>query len=169
MYDLSVQADITENIAGLTREAIFEFLRDGAEAGQAVALERVPQDDGDLLKNMAQFQPEAREGRVVWGVSDVPYALAIDQGTQPFTPPLRPLLEWADRTFSTERNADEVLQDLDENGWHPGIFNHPGAAVWSKIRSEGITANPYLTPGAEAQADWYKSHDPSEYIEDNLE
>jgi hypothetical protein len=97
MYDVSVDADITEDIAGLTRNAIFKFLRDGAQRGQAVAMEEVPQDRGGLMQGMAQFVPEDRGDRLVWGVDDKPYALAIEEGTQPYWAPIKPLIEWANR------------------------------------------------------------------------
>jgi hypothetical protein len=38
-----------------------------------------------------------------------------------------------------------------------------------KIEQEGVEASPYLRPGAEAQSNWYSSHDISGYIEDELE
>jgi len=148
MYDVNVSANITEDIAGLTRDGLFRFLRDGAQRGQAVAMEEVPQDRGGLMHDMAQFVPEDRGDRVVWGVSDKPYALAIEEGTEPYWPPIQPLIEWANRV-----GGDDSL----------------GYYVQWKIAQEGIDEQPYLQPGAEAQADWYSSHDPASYVEDNLE
>lgn len=145
MLSASVDLDVNvtaDDVTGAYREAI----KDVADLGFAVSQEKAPFDRGDLKQS--GFPPEFRGDDLFFGYT-APYAEAMEKGTGPFTPPLRPLLEWGDRTFSTERSADEVLADLEENGWHPGIFSHPGAAVWSKIRSEGIDPHPYLAPAAE--------------------
>jgi len=149
MYDVNVSANITEDIAGLTRDGLFRFLRDGAQRGQAVAMEEVPQDRGGLMHGLAQFVPEDRGDRVVWGVDDKPYALAIEEGTEPYHPPIEPILEWSKRV-----SGDTSL------GWY---------VATKKIPEEGIDANPFLEPGAQAQADWYSQNDISEYIEDELD
>ena len=130
-------------------------LEDAADLGFAVSQEEVPHERGTLQDS--GFPPEWRGDDIVFGYT-AEHAEPQEDGTKPFTPPLEPLLRWADRVFSPERDADEVLADLDENGWHPGIFAHPGAAVWSKIRSEGLSPNPYLAPAADRMDGYLKTH-----------
>jgi len=169
MINLGVDLEGVSNVGPKVRRGIERYLIDGAAAGHAVAANEVPEDRGTLRKNM--FQPEIRDsGEVVHGVADVPYALAIEEGTGPYTPPIRPLLEWADRAFGTQKDpsTSEVLERINNDEWGPDLFNHGGMAVWSKIRSEGVSAQPYLEPASEAQRDWYQTHDPSDYIEKEL-
>ena len=147
-FDINVSADDVV-------EAHRERLKTAGEIAFAVSQEEVPHDIGTLQDS--GFGPEFRGNDVYIGYT-ARHARPMEEGTQPFTPPLEPLLRWADRVFSPERTADEVLQDLDENGWHPGIFSHPGAAVWSKIRSEGIQPHPYLAPAAERAEGYLDSH-----------
>ena len=132
-----------------------ERLEDAADLGFAVSQEEVPHERGTLQDS--GFPPEWRGDDIVFGYT-ARHAEPMEDGTKPYTPPLEPLLRWADRVFSPDRNADEVLEDLDENGWHPGIFAHPGAAVWSKIRSEGINAQPYLSPAADRMQGYLDTH-----------
>ena len=132
-------------------------MEDAADLGWAVSQERVPVDRGSAGLKGSGFAPEWRGETIMFGYT-ADHAEPQEDGTRPYTPPLRPLLEWADRVFSPERTADEVLADLDENGWHPGIFAHPGAGVWSKIRSEGLSPNPYLAPAADRMDGYLKTH-----------
>jgi hypothetical protein len=153
-------AEVEANI-NITADDVLEAHRDrlkkAGELGFAVSQEEVPFDTGFL--HGSGFAPEFRDGgnTLVFGYT-AEYAEAMEEGTEPFTPPLEPLLRWGDRNFGTDRSADDVLQDLDENGWHPGIFSHPGAAVWSKIRAKGIEAQPYLEPAAERMEDYLNNH-----------
>jgi hypothetical protein len=136
-------------------EAHRERLKSAGELLFAVSQEKVPHDRGTLQDS--GFGPEFRGNDVIVGYTAA-HARPMEEGTGPFTPPLEPLLRWGDRNFSTDRTADEVLEDLDENGWHPGIFSHPGAAVWSKIRSKGLDPHPYLAPAAERAEEWLNNH-----------
>lgn len=155
MLDASVALNVEVSAQDVI-EAHRERLKDAGDLGFAVSQERVPHDRGELQDS--GFPPEWRQDDLVFGYT-APHARPQEEGTAPFTPPLEPLLRWGDRNFSTQRTADEVLQDLDENGWHPGIFSHPGAAVWSKIRSEGLSPQPYLSPAAERMRKYLQSHD----------
>ena len=148
--DLDVSID-TEDVLQAHRKRV----KDAADLGWAVSQERVPHERGTL--KASGFPPEWRGDTMVFGYQ-AEYAEPMEKGTGPFTPPLEPLLRWADRVFSPDRTADEVLEDLDNNGWHPGIFAHPGAAIWSKIRAEGINAQPYLRPSADRMARWLNNH-----------
>lgn len=154
-----LSAEVELNV-DITSEDVLEAhrdrMQDAADLGFAVSQEEVPHEQGFLQDS--GFSPEWREDGIVFGYT-AEYARAMEEGTGPFTPPLEPLLRWGDRVFGADRSADEVLADLDENGWHPGIFSHPGAAVWSKIRSEGIDAQPYLAPSAERMRRYLESHE----------
>jgi hypothetical protein len=110
-------------------------------------MEVVPEDRGTLRMSMAQFTPEVRNGEIVWGVGDQPHAAPIEFGTEPYWPPIKPLVEWAERVA-----GDPSL----------------GYYVQWKIAQEGIDSQPYLRPGAEVQKEWYQTHNPSDYIEDEL-
>jgi hypothetical protein len=147
MYQVDVDLEQVENISQKVSRGVERFLLDGAQRGQNVSMEEVPEDRGNLRQSLAQFVPEVRNGDVVWGVGQQPHALPMEFGTDPFWPPIQPLIEWANR-----QGADEGLAYY----------------VQWKIAQEGIDAQPYLRPGAEAQSDWYSSHDPSEYVEGEL-
>lgn len=155
MLDTDVDLNIEITGADVT-QAHRKRAMDAAKLGFTVSQEEVPFDRG-TLKGSANA-PEWRGNDLVFSYT-ADHARPMEEGTGPFTPPLEPLLRWGDRVFSPDRSADEVLEDLDENGWHPGIFQHPGAAVWSKIRSEGISAQPYLAPAAERMREYLDTHD----------
>ena len=147
MIDMGVDLEGVDNLGGKVNKGIERFLLDGAQRGQNVAMENVPEDRSNLRHSMAQFVPEVRDGDVVWGVGSQPHALPMEFGTDPFWPPIQPLIEWANR-----QGADEGLAYY----------------VQWKIAQEGIDEQPYLQPGAEAQSNWYSRNDVSEYIEDEL-
>lgn len=153
-----LKAEVNFNI-DVSAEDVYQAhrkrVKDAADLGFAVSQEEVPHERGTLKQS--GFAPEWRGETMVFGYT-ADHAEPMEKGTKPYTPPLEPLLRWADRVFSTNRTADEVLADLDENGWHPGIFAHPGAAVWSKIRSRGINAQPYLKPASKRMDGYLKSH-----------
>ena len=147
MIDLGVELDGVDNLGSKVQKGVENYLLDGAQKGQNFAMEVVPEDRSNLRMSMAQFTPEVRGGNVIWGVGDQPHARPIEFGTEPFWPPIAPLVEWAKRV-----SGDQSL----------------GYYVQWKIAQEGIDEQPYLRPGAEVQKEWYKSHDPSEYIEKQL-
>ena len=81
-----------------------------------------PSNDGNLRSKITIN--DLGEGKYEI-VSNVNYSAAMEYGTKPFTAPIAPLKEWAKKKFGNE-----------EIGW----------AVWQKIRKEGITSHPYMTP-----------------------
>ena len=147
MFQVDVDLDGIDDVSGKVSKGIERFMLDGAQRGQNVAMEHVPEDRGNLRMSMAQFVPEVRNGEIVWGVGQQPHALPMEFGTEPYWAPIQPLLDWANRVGGGEGLA---------------------YAVQWKIAQEGIDAQPYLRPGAKAQEDWYSNHDPSEYINDEL-
>jgi hypothetical protein len=148
MIDLGVDLEGVDNIGPKVQTGVENYLLDGAQAGQNFAMEVVPEDRGTLRMSMAQFTPEIRNGEVIWGTQDVAHARPMEFGTDPFHPPLEPLLEWSKRV-----TGDEGL------GYYVALH---------KIPNEGIDSQPYLRPGAEVQKEWYQTHNPSDYIEDEL-
>ncbi len=148
MIASAVDIDLEEDIEDDISDGMYDFLLDGAQFGQNVSMERVPEDRGQLRMSLAQFVPEVRDGEVVWGVGGQPHAAPMEFGTDPYWPPIKPLKEWARRV-----GGDEGL----------------AYAVQQKIASVGITPQPYLRPGAEAQANWYRRHDVDKYVDDRVE
>ena len=123
-----------------------KWMKDGATAGFNFSQEVVPQDRGTLLQS--GVPPQMRnDGSVVWGYN-APYAKPMEFGTDPFFPPVQPLVEWA------ERVADD-----------PGLGYY---VAKQKIPTEGISEQPFARPGVEEQKRWYRSHSASSYIEDEL-
>ena len=147
MIDLGVERSGVDELGEKVRDGVYDYLLDGAQAGQNKSMEEVPEDRGTLRMSMAQFVPEVRDGDVIWGIGDQPHAAPIEFGTDPYWPPIDPLKEWANRV-----GGDESL----------------AYAVQYKIAQEGISEQPYLRPGADEQARWYTNHNASEYIEDRL-
>jgi hypothetical protein len=147
MIDAEIDFSLIDGIGPSFTDGLREFMIDGAQFGQNVSMERVPEDRGNLRMSLAQFVPEVRGQEVVWGVGSQPHALPMEFGTDPYWPPIQPLKEWARRV-----------------GGDTGLAYY----VQWKIAQEGITPQPFLIPGADAQADWYRKHDPAEYIDDEI-
>jgi hypothetical protein len=135
---VDLEIDIT---AQEVREASDKRMMDAATKGFAVSQERVPQDRGTLQQS--GFQPEQRGDDIVYGYT-APYAEVMEEGSEPFYPPLEPLLEWSKRV-----SGDVGL------GYY--VARH-------KIPKEGIDAQPYLEPSVEAVTDYLNSHGLEEYL-----
>jgi len=116
-------------------------LMDAATAGYNWSLEQAPEDRGTLKGT--SFPPEFRGNKIVWGYTQ-PYASAQEFGTRPYYPPVRPLLEWAERVFG-----------------NPSI----GYAVQQKIAEEGIEEKRFARDGKERQKKFLKSRDYSVYLD----
>lgn len=116
-FELEIDSKARQEIEG----SIDDFLRDIAiDLSNELKLE-APVDRGSLRQSI-QVMPQEK-GRYVVAVKS-PHALPIQMGTKPFTPPFEPLASWGERTL----NSRSI-----------------GAAVWQKIRQEGIDENPYVT------------------------
>ncbi len=111
-----------------------ERLMKAASIGFAHSQELVPQDRGTLLQTA--FQPEWRGDDVVFGYTQ-PYAASMEFGTQPYWPPIQPLIEWARRV---------------------GLPEGAAYGVQAKIAKEGIDEQPYLRPAAERMRRYLRSH-----------
>ncbi len=115
-------------------------LKKAGELGYSVSQEEVPFDEGTLQKT--GFQPEWRGNELVFGYTS-PYARPMEEGTDPFYPPLQPLLEWSERV---------------SGGKGLGFY-----VARHKIPQEGIDAQPFLSPAAERMEQWLDSHGISEF------
>lgn len=146
MLNVDVTVDAKSNLGPKTREGILNYLEAGADRGWAEYLDRMPVDRGNMQQN--SYSP-VRDGNTVrYGTRDIPYAQAQDKGTGPIPNlPITPLLEWGERVGGG--------RDL-------------GAAVWAKIREEGIEPKHFSRAAREAQRNWYASRDASPYIEREL-
>lgn len=131
--------------ASAVADGIDQRLRDASAKGFEVSQQRVPVDRGELLRSGVPPQREA-DGSYVWGYT-ADHARPMEFGTAAFTPPIEPLLRWGRRVLGS-RGA--------------------GAAVWHKIRREGIDAQPYVRPGADAMKAWIRSHGLKSAVEGNL-
>jgi hypothetical protein len=108
-----------------------ERLEQAGELGFAISQNEVPVDRGTLKQS--GFPPEFREDDLVFGYT-ADYAEPMEEGTDPFQPPIQPLLEWSQR-----------VSGGDGLGWY---------VATQKIPEEGIDAQPYLAPAAERMQTW---------------
>jgi len=148
MIGLSVDSEMKAPSQELEAE-FRKWAKKGADKGFAVSQENVPQDrgaGGGLLGS--GFQPEfTNSGVLRWGYR-ARQAKPMEFGTDPFHPPTKPLVEWAER-----------------------VAGDPGLGYYvanEKIPTEGIDAQPYARPGQKAQENWYQSNPFSDQFEDNL-
>lgn len=140
---LKASATVKRNVdtAAAVGRGVTDGLLDAADTGFEVSQDRVPVDRGTLLQS--GFPPQTtREGAVEWGYRAA-HAVPMEEDTAPFTPPLQPLLDWGRRVLGSEG---------------------AGAAVWQKIRREGIDAQPYVGPGIDAQNAKLRARGLGQYI-----
>lgn len=146
---VSIERTIDTDLPVNVRNGIRRYSQDGMQYGFSIAFEEAPEDrgaGGGLKAGM--FEPEWRGDKLVWGVADKPHALPMEEGTDPFYPPVAPLIEWSERV-----SGDKGL------GFY--VAKH-------KIPEEGIDAQPYMEPGAEAAIDWFDRNSASDYISDEF-
>jgi hypothetical protein len=96
--NISLNQTVKKDAGPALRKGMRKYLEDGAAAGYAFAQEVVPEDRGagGGLRG-AMFAPDwDKTGNLRWGVQ-ANHAAPIEFGTQPFYPPLEPLLEWSER------------------------------------------------------------------------
>jgi hypothetical protein len=94
------------------------------------------------------FPPEwTSDGILRWGYR-ANHAKPQEFGTDPYYPPLQPLLEWSQRVSGAKGLGFYVARH--------------------KIPEEGIDAQPYARPGREKQSQWYRANDVGRFIEEEL-
>ena len=104
---------------------IDKFLKEIAMDLQNELKMETPVDRGRLRQSIHLVN--MRKGAYKVAIN-APYAMAIQKGTEAYTPPLEPIKDWAERKLGS-REA--------------------GGAVWQKIRQEGIDANPFISRALE--------------------
>lgn len=137
-----VEKEIDMNVGHRVREAQFDRLMDAATVGFNWSQENVPSDTGNLRRTA--FPPERREDGVVWGYT-APYAKPQEFGTDPYYPPLQPLLEWSERVTGDKGLGFYVARE--------------------KIPEEGIEAKHFARDGRERQRRWLASHSLGEFLD----
>jgi len=143
--ELTIDRPTSKNVGDATRRAMEAYIKDGLSAGFALSQNRAPEDRGQLRRS--GFPPEKRsDGSIVTGYT-APYAEAQEKGTEPYQPPRKPLVEWAERVFG-----------------NPAI----GYAVANKIAEEGIEPKGFLSDGAKEAKAWFRRNDPDRYLEREL-
>ena len=144
--NVSINQTVKKDAGPALRKAQKKRLMDGADVGFAKSQELVPQDRGTLLQS--GFQPtETSDGAIQYGYR-ANHAGPMEFGTDPFQPPVEPLLEWSERV-----TGDKGL------GYYVAL---------QKIPEEGIDPQPYLRPGAEKQKQFYKANPLSQYLDREL-
>lgn len=134
---LGAEVDFNIDVsAGDVVQAHRKRLKDAGDRGFAFSQEVVPHERGTLKQS--GFGPEFRSEGMVYGYS-AKHAAPMEFGTDPgHTPPVEPLMRWAER-----------------------IGKDPGFGVWVatvKIPQEGVDAQPYLRPSAEVAQQYLKTH-----------
>lgn len=134
----------TADTGDIERQIQAELI-DAADVGFAKSQEDAPTDTGNLTQSGVPPEPR-RDGSVVWGYN-APYALAVEFGSEPHTPPLEPLERWGQRVLGSKE---------------------AGRAVWAKIREEGTQPQPFVRPGIEAMREALQTRDVGARIEAQL-
>lgn len=144
--NISVSNTVTKDAGSAIQKGTKRYLRDGADVGFAHSQELVPEDRGTLRQS--GYPPEwTQDGAIRWGYR-ASHAMPIEKGTDPFYPPIQPLLEWSQRV-----SGGTGL------GWYVARI---------KIPNEGIDAQPFAQPGAEKQKQWYDANEVGRYINEEL-
>lgn len=137
----SVDATDTD-IAQEFESAFYEYLMESATIGYNHSLEMAPEDRGTLKRT--SFPPERRDNDIVFGF-DAPYATAQEYGTEPYYPPLQPLLEWSERLTGELGLGFYVARE--------------------KIPQEGIDEKRFARAGKDRQERFIQNHDVSEFTD----
>lgn len=143
--EINLETDVRKDASGAISRAQKTRLQDAMDKGFSVSQENVPEDRGTLRQSGF---PPTWDGNVLRFGYRANHAAPMEFGTEPFQPPLEPLLEWSERV-----TGDTGL------GYYVAL---------EKIPSEGIGAQPYMRPAAKAAKRWLQSRDFGTYFEDEL-
>ena len=138
-FDVSVE--LQTNVSHNTRQAIRDYLRDGAQLGYNWSMQQAPEDTGKLKQT--SFGPEFRGEDLVWGYT-MGYSLFVEEGTRPHWAPIQPLKDWARRVLGDENAAYAIQQ---------------------KIAQEGTEGQHFARAGSQRQQEWYRSHSLGKYLD----
>jgi len=146
VLSLNIDHTISKHASESIHTAQKKRLKDGMDKGFAVSQDRAPEDRGTLRQS--GYQPTWKnDGSIEWGYR-ANHAMPMEKGTQPFQPPLQPLLEWSERV-----TGDKGL------GFYVALH---------KIPESGIDAQPFAAPGAEATKDFLSSNSFKRYLDREL-
>ena len=145
MLGVDIDVSKVDKIGEKVKSAQRKRLKDAADKGFSFSQEVVPEDRGTLRQS--GFVPEWRGNSLVWGYT-ARQAAPMEFGTDPFYPPLQPLLEWSERV---------------SGGKGLGFY-----VARKKIPSEGVDSQPYVRPGAEVQRRRLKDKSLGDYLDDEL-
>ena len=145
MIGVSVSRDkFTSNLGKKVADAQHNRLRDARDKGFAFSQEVVPEDRG-TLRQRGFATVDRTDGSYIWGYA-APQAAPMEFGTEPgHTPPLQPLLEWSER-----------------------VSDGPGLGYYvalEKIPREGVSAQPFVRPGAEVSKRFLRNHSLNDYLD----
>lgn len=146
VLNVSVDRTLDRKVSGKVKQAQKKRLSDAMDKGFAVSQEKVPVDRGTLQQS--GYTPTwTDDNRIEWGYR-ANHALPIEEGTQPYFPPLEPLLEWSKRV---------------SGGLGLGFY-----VARHKIPNEGIEAQPYAQPGADATKRYLDNNSFGDYLDREL-
>lgn len=144
---IDVEIDLEQKDAsGAVDRGTKNLMEDAMMMGYSLAFELMPEDRGTL--RASAYEPEWKsDGSIAFGFQ-ADHAAPMEFGTQPFQPPLEPLLNWSERVTGSKGL-----------GYYVALH---------KIPEEGIDAQPYARPGAEKAKQYLQSKGFSDYISDEL-
>ena len=90
------------------RKEIFDAVYDGALKSIEEFAEVTPVDTG-LMSSSWEVQKSENENLIEFG-NTAPHSPFVEYGTEPFTPPIAPLIEWAARKLQLQPDHPEVKQ-----------------------------------------------------------
>jgi len=151
VLEASVESDSVDEWPEKVIDAENNRQMEAASTGFSIMQENIAQDATDRgTMGQDAFPPEQREGRIVYGIggTSAAYGLAQEEGTEPFTPPIQPLLDWGERKFGSE--------DI-------------GAAAWQTIREEGIKEKAFMKDSLDVVGEVLNGAEIEDYINEEID
>ena len=150
VLEASVESESVDNWPQKIIDAENNRQFEAMSAGFSAMLENINQratDRGTMAQDSFQLRQE--DGRIVYGIggTSAVYGLAQEEGTEPYTPPIEPLLEWGERKLGS-RDA--------------------GAAAWQTIREEGIEEKAFMKDSLDVVEGILNGAELDDYIDDTV-
>ena len=147
-WDSLTPEDLAARFQALNGELTNELEAAGEDIGEKGAEEyrrRVSKDLGNLEESIDHRVEVSGSTLTVWfGTDDTPKAAALEFGTNPFTPPISPLRDWAARQLGSAEAAWGVQEKisregLEEREWLKDAFEE--TAPFAQQRLEEVPGN----------------------------